>query len=109
MVEQRTENPCVPGSIPGPATTLQTKNHPYFADDLDFSGLLQKSLLSPFSSFEACLRVRLASLDSACDFSPVSSLDPPDTFVCPPQSAGWNLAILARGEWGAGQNRPGIA
>ncbi len=22
MVEQRTENPCVPGSIPGPATTL---------------------------------------------------------------------------------------
>ena len=21
MVEQRTENPCVPGSIPGPATT----------------------------------------------------------------------------------------
>ena len=22
LVEQRTENPCVPGSIPGPATTL---------------------------------------------------------------------------------------
>ncbi len=24
LVEQRTENPCVPGSIPGPATTLPT-------------------------------------------------------------------------------------